>query len=97
MQWFHSQYAPADMLRDPDISPLCADLTHMPPALFSVGTFDPLFDDSLFMSLRWITAGNKGELAIYPGGIHAFNAFPIELARQANAKIVEFIGEKASS
>jgi len=97
MQWFHSQYAPADMLKDPDVSPLYADLTHMPPALFSVGTLDPLFDDSLFMNSRWITAGNKGELAIYPGGIHAFNAFPIELARQANSKIGEFVGEKANN
>ena len=97
MHWFHSQYAPADMLKDPDVSPLYADLAHMPPALFSVGTLDPLLDDSLFMSSRWITAGNKGELALYPGGIHAFNAFPIELARQANKKIGEFVGEKANN
>jgi len=96
MNWFHSQYAPADMLKDPDVSPLYADLSNMPPALFSVGTLDPLLDDSLFMSSRWITAGNEAILAIYPGGIHAFNAFPIELARRANAKMVEFIAERAT-
>jgi len=31
------------------------------------------------------------ELAIYPGGIHAFNAFPLDIAQQANSKIREFI------
>ena len=47
--------------RDPDISPLYADLRRMPPALFSVGTRDLLLDDTLFMAagghrpaIRWI-------------------------------------------
>jgi acetyl esterase len=76
---------------DPDISPLYADLSGMPPALFSVGTLDPLIDDSMFMHMRWQAAGNSSELAIYPGGMHAFDAFPIELARKANARIREFV------
>lgn len=35
------------------------------------------------------------ETSANPGGIHAFNAFPIELARNANAKINKFIKEAA--
>jgi acetyl esterase/lipase len=62
-----------------------------PPALFTVGTLDPLIDDSLFMSARWTAAGNAAELAIYPGGIHAFNAFPLALGTSANRRIVEFL------
>ncbi len=69
---------------EPDVSPIHADLRGLPPALFSVGTMDPLLDDSVFMHGRWLAAGNASELAIFPGGIHAFNAFPTALGRAAN-------------
>jgi acetyl esterase/lipase len=62
-------------LRDPDISPLYATLQGLPPALFTVGTRDPLLDDTLFMANRWQAAGNKTELAVYPGGCHVFQRF----------------------
>ncbi len=80
--------------RDPDISPLYANLKNLPPALFSIGTADPLLDDSLFMYARYIAAGNRAELAIYPGGAHAFNAFPIAIAEQANARRDAFLARE---
>ena len=82
--------------RDPDISPLNADLTGMPPALFTIGTYDPMLDDSLFMYSRWMAAGNQGELAIYPGGAHAFNVFPLAIAEEANARCDLFLTEATS-
>lgn len=91
IEWFHDQYVRREGRRSPDVSPLYADLSHMPPALFTVGTLDPLLDDSLFMYARWIAAGNAAELAVYPGGVHAFTAFPIALGRRANARIRDFI------
>lgn len=91
IRWFNENYVPSGNYTESDISPLYADLSGMPSALFTVGTLDPLIDDSLFMHLRWQAAGNPSELAIYPGGIHAFDAFPIELARKANARIGEFM------
>jgi acetyl esterase/lipase len=50
-----------------------------------------LLDDSLFMHARWVAAGNPGELAVYPGGAHAFTAFPLALGQRANERIFEFI------
>jgi len=90
--WFFDQFVPDKAKRrDPDISPLYADLHGLPQALFTVGTEDPLLDDSLFMYARWLAAGNRAELAVYPGGAHGFTGFPLALAEQANARMLEFI------
>ena len=59
-------------------TPTC---TALPRALFTVGTLDPLLDDSLFMAARWAAAGNDAELVVYEDGVHGFDAFPIELGR----------------
>jgi acetyl esterase/lipase len=83
-------------LRHPDISPLYADLKGLPPALFTVGTRDGLIDDSLFMYARYIVAGNRAELAVYPGGAHAFNFFPIGIAGQANARMDAFLARETA-
>jgi acetyl esterase len=93
IEWFHENYAPPEKFREPYISPLYADLTDMPKALFTIGTLDPLLDDSLFMYARWIAGGNEAELAVYPGGIHAFNAFPTKLAQAANDRMINFVKE----
>ena len=77
--------------RDPDVSPLYADLRGLPPALFTIGTRDALLDDSLFMHARWLAAGNRAELAVHPGGAHGFTLFPFALAAAANAKIDAFL------
>jgi acetyl esterase/lipase len=77
--------------RDPDVSALYADLKNMPPAIFTVGTIDPLLDDTLFMYSRWVAAGNEAELAIYPGAPHAFNSFPLPQGPEANARIDAFL------
>jgi acetyl esterase len=94
IEWINDYYVPQKEKRtDPDVSPLYADLSDLPPALFTVGTLDPLLDDSLFMHVRWLAAGNLSELAIYPGGTHVFNMFPIKIARDANKKIFHFIAK----
>ena len=69
--------------RQPDVSPLYADLGGLPPALFTVGTRDCLLDDSLFMAARWTAAGNEAEVAAYPGGSHMFHVFTDTALAQA--------------
>ncbi len=82
---------------DPDISPLLADLSGLPSAHFSVGTHDPLTDDSLFMAARWLAAGNPAELAVYPGGCHVFHNYPLAIADAANAAIDRFLIDHAAN
>jgi acetyl esterase len=92
IQKFTEAYLPKGIdPRDPDVSALYADLKNMPRAIFTVGTIDPLLDDTLFMYSRWIAAGNEAELAIYPGAPHAFNNFPLPQGPEANARIDAFL------
>jgi acetyl esterase/lipase len=92
---FAQAYVPnTDRLREPDISPLYAKLDRLPPALFTIGTLDPLLDDSLFMYGRWIAAGNEAELAIYPGAIHGFTLLPHPQVKEADARMDAFLTAK---
>lgn len=96
MRWFTDNFVPGrsfEQRRDPDISPLYAKLHDMPRALFTVGALDPLLDDSLFMSQRWIAAGNEAEIVVYPEAVHGFNAYPTAVARAANARQARFLRE----
>jgi acetyl esterase/lipase len=94
MRFFIESFLPGtevEARRAPDISPLYADLQGLPPALFTVGTLDPLLDDSLFMDARWRAAGLRSELRVWPEAIHGFNAFPTAMAKAANAAQYAFL------
>ncbi len=82
---------PSTDRRDPDVSPLHADLAGLPPALFAVGTRDPLLDDTLFMAARWAAAGNRAEAFIGPGGAHVFHRFDSALTDDVLARIDTFL------
>lgn len=75
-------------LRSPAVSPLYAALpSGLPPALFLVGSRDMLRDDSAFMASRW----PSGDLVEYPGGLHGFDGYDLEMARDARRREVEFL------
>jgi acetyl esterase len=74
-------------LQNPELSPLYANLTRMPPALFSVGSAGALIDDSSFMTARWQTAGNKAILDIYPECTHGFDSAPTKIAQLARQRM----------
>ena len=66
MRFMLEQFLPGmsvDERRDPDVSPMYADLRAMPPALFTVGTADHLVDDTLFFANRWVLAGQPSRVA----------------------------------
>ncbi|HEY4396907.1 MAG TPA: alpha/beta hydrolase [Acidimicrobiia bacterium] len=79
IEYFTALFTPGkstDERRDPDISPLYADLRGLPPALFTVGADDHLVDDTLFMAARWQLAGNDAELLVYPESPHGCIGMP---------------------
>ncbi|MEM0988353.1 MAG: alpha/beta hydrolase [Pseudomonadota bacterium] len=93
MQWFYDFVDPDGSARHgPDLSPVLARLEGLPPALFQVGTEDPLLDDTLFMAARWQAAGNVTRLAVAPGGVHGFDMFDeLKIAHDAREKARAFV------
>jgi acetyl esterase len=82
-----------EMLRDAAVSPLYADLSGLPPAMFVVGLLDPLLDDSLFMASRWQAAGNQATVETWPAGAHTFMNMGTPLAEAALARTAAWISE----
>lgn len=73
-------------------SPIMADLRGLPPALLQIGTEDPLLDDSLLMAARLTGAGVPAELAVFPGGVHAFDNFTdLAITRDYYARRADFV------
>lgn len=105
MTKFIEAYTPGMTLaqkRNPDISPLFADLASLrgklPPALFTVGSLDMLMDDSVVMATKWMMSGTEAILKIYPGAPHGFTLFPpnaIGTVKEAYGDIETFIGDHA--
>lgn len=94
LNWFADQFLPMhdrEQRRDPDISPLFAELSDMPPAIFTVGTQDALLDDTLFMEARWRAAGNATELRIWPEAPHGFISLPMTVADAALSAEHDFL------
>ncbi|MYB08729.1 MAG: alpha/beta hydrolase [Acidimicrobiia bacterium] len=67
--------------RDPDVSPLFANLSGLPPCLVTVGANDHLADDSYFLAARMAAAESPVELAVYPDSPHGFQVFPSQMTK----------------
>jgi acetyl esterase/lipase len=92
IRWFADCFTPDPEVREyPLASPMLADLRGLVPALFQVGTADPLLDDTLMMAPLWAAAGNPAELAVYPGGIHAFDQFDLAISQAYLARKSAFV------
>lgn len=84
-------HLPKEEFKQPHVSPIYAELSNLPPAIFTCGDEDALLDDSVLMACKWHLAGNKTELQIIPEVFHAFNLNPVsEAAIESNDKMVEF-------
>ena len=86
MKHFVEAYCPGmttSQLKNPALSPLYQDFRRftspLPPALFLCGTNDPLLDDSAFMHVRWLMAGGKALIKLFPDVPHGFMSFPPQM------------------
>jgi acetyl esterase/lipase len=97
IEQFMGAYLPgAKDMRHPDISPLYADLDGAPSgSVYGRHTRRPARRFALH-ARRYIAAGNRAELAVYPGGAHASNFFPIAIAEQANARMDAFLARETA-
>ncbi|GAA3873051.1 alpha/beta hydrolase [Leifsonia kafniensis] len=76
---------------DPDMSPIFAELTNLPPILMVIGTDDVLFEDNLAMTARLLTAGVDVDLRVYPASPHAFTGHATSMATAALETIDEWL------
>ena len=83
--------------RKPDVSPLYADLARLPPAVFLVGTIDPLVDDSRLMAERWQAKNGKARLILVPESPHAFNRLPTRAASRTNAWVRAWLDRRLAA
>lgn len=66
----------------------------LPPMLAICGTRDPILDDTRRLGAALEAAGGRCDVAIYPGGVHAFHAvFWREPARSAWQAQLDFLAE----
>jgi acetyl esterase/lipase len=82
---------------NPDISPLFGDLHDLPPALLTVGTLDPVLEDTLLMAMRLSAAGGEVDLRVYPESPHGFLGFPTEMAGAAWKDIESWLAARFAS
>ncbi len=91
LEWMIGHFLGTTDPRQPAVSPLLADLRGLCPALFTVGTRDPLVDDTLFMAARWSAAGNRSVLAVHPRAHHAFDYYDDPAGLAARARMYDFL------
>jgi len=83
--------------RDPAISPLYADLSNLPPALFIVGTKDMLLEDNERMAAKWEEASGNSKLLIAPESPHAFNRMGTSVAKKVESYVADWMHGKLAS
>ncbi|MFI1237133.1 alpha/beta hydrolase [Nocardia salmonicida] len=96
-EFFLEAYAGAAPDRtDPDLSPIYAELSNLPPILMVVGDADILLQDNLAMAARLSASGAEVDLRIYPDSPHGFTGHPTPMARAAIDEIHTWLGRHLS-
>jgi acetyl esterase/lipase len=81
----------------PDLSPIFADVSGLPPVLIVVGTDDVLMQDNLAMAARLVAAGVPVDLRLYPACPHAFTGHTTSMARVALEGIDDWLRDRLAA
>jgi acetyl esterase len=74
--WFIEKYLPnGPPANDPDVAPLLADASGMPPTTLILGGCDPLVGEGLLYASHLWDAGVSVDLHVFSGQIHGFVTF----------------------
>lgn len=90
LQFFRNLYVPKGDFHNPLVSPLYADLKHLPPLLIQVGTEEILLDDSIRLAKKTKQYNIQAELKIWNKMIHVWHLFAPYLSEGWDA--IEEIG-----
>ncbi|CAA0111140.1 Monoterpene epsilon-lactone hydrolase [Zhongshania aliphaticivorans] len=71
-----------------EISPLLAQIEHLPPLLMQASSTEVLFDDSRIFMEKHLASGGQGKLSAYQDMVHVWHAFAPYLP-EANSAITE--------
>lgn len=84
MAWYWSQYA-GSVSPGPDLLPLHAELTDLPPTLIHTAQFDVLRDEGMAYAAALVRAGVSTSVKCWPGMIHGFLSLtgPLDVANRA--------------
>lgn len=77
--------------KNPDYSPLYAELSGMPPTLIQVGKNEVLRRDSELLAVKLKKSGVRVKLQVYSGGWHVFQQFPTAMAKRAMVEVHLFL------
>jgi monoterpene epsilon-lactone hydrolase len=77
--------------KNPDYSPVYAQLSGLPPTLIQVGRNEVLRHDSELLAVKLKKSGVRVKLQIYNGGWHVFQQFPTLMAKRAMMEVHMFL------
>ncbi len=97
LKFFADSYVATDDPKNPEISPIFADVSNMPPSLIFVGSDELLFDDAQVLERKLIHAGRNCKLIVGEKMWHAYTIYSLNEHKGDFAEMEHFIDSAVPS
>ncbi len=91
LKFFAESYASTSDVRNPEISPIFADVNGMPPSLIFVGSDEMLYDDAQVLERKLVHAGCSCRLVVGEKMWHAYTIYSLKEHKNDFAEMEGFI------